>query len=242
MVDEPIVDEAGRLFCYALTKDRWVIGGASSSGGVVLRWVGDALAPDLGEHAEEALLELAAQAPPGSDALLMLPSLLGERAPHWSTLPRGAYVGLTRAHRRPHLIRAALEGACLQLALVLASLRDAGHDVGEVRAAGGFARSDLWRQMLCDVLGLDLGFPEGQAGSGLGAALLGMEALGMVDSMDRAADLIRLAEVLHPDPGAAALYAAMLPTFAALFDALTPAFAALRDLDRSPHPQPSPRA
>ena len=66
---------------------------------------------------------------PGSDGLLMLPYLLSERAPHWSSLPRGAYVGLTRAHRREHLVRAALEGVCLQLALVLASMRDAGNEV-----------------------------------------------------------------------------------------------------------------
>ena len=80
----------------------------------------------------------------------MLPYLLSERAPHWSPLPRGAYVGLTRAHRREHLVRAALEGVCQQLALVLASIRDAGNEVREVRATGGFARSALWRQMLAE--------------------------------------------------------------------------------------------
>jgi gluconokinase len=238
MVERPVVDRAGRAFCYALTPGRWVVGGAVNNGGVVLQWAGDALAPDLGDHAEEELLALAAQAPPGSDGLLMLPYLLSERAPHWSTLPRGAYVGLTRAHRRPHLVRAALEGVCQQLALVLASLRDAGNAVREIRATGGFARSDLWRQMLCDALGQDVGFTEGHEGSGFGAALLGMEALGVVASIDRAADVITMDEVCHPDPEAAAVYAATLPTFAALFEALTPAFTALRDLDRTPHPEP----
>ena len=68
--------------------------------------------------------------------------------------PRGAYVGLTRHHGRGHLVRAALEGVCLQLALVLASMRDAGNEVREIRATGGFARSPLWRQMLADALGM----------------------------------------------------------------------------------------
>jgi gluconokinase len=156
-------------------------------------------------------------------------------------VPRGAYVGLTRAHRREHLVRAALEGVCQQLALVLASLRDAGNEVREVRATGGFARSPLWRQMLCDVLGLPIGFPEGREGSGFGAALLGMEALGL-GSIDRAAELIRIDEVRPPDPAAAETYARMRPTFAALYDALGPTFEALRDLDRSPHPEPPAHA
>jgi gluconokinase len=230
MVEKPVIDERGRVFCYALTEDRWVVGGAINNGGVVLQWAGDALAPDLGEHDEAELMDIAAQAPPGSDGLVMLPYLLSERAPHWSTLARGAYVGLSRGHRREHLVRAAIEGVCQQLALVLASLRDAGNDVREIRATGGFARSDLWRQMLCDALGQPVGFPEGHQGSGFGAALLGMEALGLIASFDRAAELIGIDETREPDPAAAATYAAMQPIFANLYDALTPAFQQLRDL------------
>jgi gluconokinase len=157
----------------------------------------------------------------------MLPYLLSERAPHWSAEARGAYVGLTRHHRRGHLVRAALEGVCQQLALVLAALRDAGNEVHEIRATGGFARSPLWRQILADALGMPIGFPAGHEGSAFGAALLGMQALGIVDSIDRAGELVGIEDVVEPDPAAAALYARMLPTFADLYDALAPAFAAL---------------
>jgi gluconokinase len=228
MVEQPTTDPAGRVFCYALTPGRWAVGGAINNGGVVLQWAGEALAPDLGAHAEAQLLELAAQAPAGSDGLIMLPYLLSERAPHWSALPRGAYVGLTRAHGRPHLIRAAVEGVCQQLALVLASVRDAGNDVREVRATGGFARSPVWRQMLTDVLGMEVGFPAGHEGSGFGAALLGMEALGVIETIDRAADLVQIDERLQPDAEAAASYAGLRPVFASLYDALAPAFRHLR--------------
>jgi gluconokinase len=213
------------VFCYALTPGRWTVGGAINNGGVVLEWAHDALAPDLADGA--ALLELAAAVPPGSDGLLMLPYLLGERAPHWSPGPRGAYVGLTRAHHREHLVRAAVEGVCLQLALVLDSMRAAGVEVREMRATGGFARSGLWRQMLSDVLGMDVGYPEAPEASSFGAALLGMEALGIVASFDVAADLVRIAEVHHPEPGASAVYAELLPVFGDLYDALLPAFRAL---------------
>jgi gluconokinase len=231
MVENPTTDPDGRVFCYALTPGRWAIGGAINNGGVVLQWAGEALAPDLGEHAERELLTLAAGVPPGSEGLIMLPYLLSERAPHWSALPRGAYVGLTRGHRRAHLIRAAIEGVCQQLALVLVSVREAGNDVVEVRATGGFARSELWRQILTDALGVEVGFPTDHEGSGFGAALLGMEALGLIASIERAAELVTIDERMRPDPEAAAAYAELRPIFASLYDALGPAFAGLRRLD-----------
>jgi gluconokinase len=214
VVDRPAVDRRRRVFCYALTPGRWVVGGAINNGGVVLEWLGRAIAPELGAR---EVLASAAQAPAGSEGLVMLPYLLGERAPQWSTTARGAYVGLTHRHGRPHLVRAALEGVCLQLALVLAALRDLG-EVSEVRATGGFARSALWRQMLADVFGLPIGFAANPEGSAFGAALLAMDALGLVQSIDRGADIMPVDEVVTPDPEAAAIYAELLPRFAELAD------------------------
>ena len=232
MVEKPAVDPAGGVFCYAFVPDRWVVGGAINNGGSVLAWAGDALAPDLGSSATglDELVALAEKAPAGSAGLVMLPYLLGERAPHWSPLPLGAYIGMTRAHRREHLVRAALEGVCFQLSLVLASMRAAGIEIREVRATGGFARSALWRQMLADVLGLPVNFPAGYEGSGFGAALLGMQALGLVGSLDVAADLVRIESTVRPEPTAAGLYGELRPVFAGLFDALLPTFAELRRL------------
>ncbi|WP_298457190.1 gluconokinase [uncultured Cellulomonas sp.] len=229
-VEQPAVDPLGGVFCYALTPTRWVVGGAINNGGVVLGWAGDALAPDLGDGAEEELLALAARAPVGSGGLLMLPYLLSERAPHWSSLPRGAYVGLTRGHRREHLIRASLEGVCLQLALVLGSMRAAGLEVSRVRATGGVMRSPLWRQMLADALGMEIEFAHGQEGSGFGAALLGMEALGLIESIDVVADMVDIEYTVRPQPSAAAVYASLLPVFSELYDAMVPAFTSLRRL------------
>jgi gluconokinase len=230
MVEKPAVDENGGVFCYAFVPGRYVVGGALNNGGVVLDWLGQALAPELGEDSEAEMAQLAAKAPAGSAGLLMLPYLLGERAPHWSSLPRGAYVGLTRTHRREHLSRAALEGVCLQLALVLASFDAAGIEVRQLRATGGFARSPFWRQLLADVLGVPVSFPKGHEGSSFGAALLGMEALDLVASIDVAADLVEIDSTLEPDPRAAALYRQLRPVFGNLFDALAPTFAELRRL------------
>ncbi|MCO1598054.1 gluconokinase [Micromonospora sp. RHAY321] len=242
MVERPGVDPLGGVFCYALTEDRWAVGGAINNGGIVLRWAAEALAPDLGAHSEAALVALAARAPVGSGGLIMLPYLHSERAPHWSALPRGAYVGLTHGHRREHLVRAALEGVCQQLALVLTSVRAAGNEVREVRAGGGFARSGLWRQMLADVLGLPVSFPAGPEGSSFGAALLGMQALGLIPSIDVASDLVTIEETIRPDPAAAATYASLLPLFAELYEALVPAFTSMRRLAPGLPTDPVPAA
>lgn len=129
--------------------------------------------------------------------------------------------------------RAALEGVCQQLALVLDSLRRAGYEVDEVRATGGFARSDMWRQLLTDVLGMPVGFAAEHEGSALGAALLGMQALGLIDSIDRAAELVPTTETLEPDTGAARVYAELRPVFTGASEELAPTFRALHRLRRS---------
>ena len=209
VVEEPRTDPRGRVFCYALLPGRWVVGGAVNNGGVVLEWAGEALAPDLDR---DEILELAAQAPPGSDGLLMVPALLGERAPSWDPGATATYARLTRRHGREHLVRAALEGVCLQLALVLDAVREAGHEVRELRATGGFARSPLWRQMLADVLGMDVGFASGRQASARGAAAVGFSALGVETSIGE----VEIERTHRPDPAAAAVYAAEKPAFARL--------------------------
>lgn len=229
-VDKPAVDPQGGVFCYALTEDRWVVGGAINNGGATLDWVRTLLTPELEMGDERELLELAKRAQPGSGGLIMLPYLLSERAPHWSALPKGAYIGLSRGHTREHLIRAALEGVCLQLALVLQSMRAAGLEITQVRATGGVMKSDLWRDVLAAALDIRIDFAEGQEGSSFGAALLGMEALGLIDSIDVAADLIPIGDSVRPDPTTASVYRQLQPVFSALYGQLVSTFTELRRL------------
>ena len=227
VADRPHVDDRGRVFCYVLAPGRYTIGGAVNNGGIVLEWLGDAVAPDLGAGGPQALLESAATVPAGSGGLMFLPYLLGERAPHWSGQPRGVYLGLTREHRREHLLRAALEGVCLQLAVVLASLGEAGVDVQEIRATGGFSRSALWRRILAGAFARPVGFAASPEGSSLGAALLGMATIGMLDSLDRAADIVQVTHQERPDPADTEAYARLLPIFDDAYEALLTTFADL---------------
>src|SRR6185295_7427692 len=94
-VDGPRVDHHQTLFCYALTDDVWVVGGAVSNGGGVVRWAGRSLVPDVAAvGSDAAVLELAASVPAGCEGLVMLPYLVAERAPLWDPDLPGAVLGL----------------------------------------------------------------------------------------------------------------------------------------------------
>jgi gluconokinase len=206
-VDEPRVDEDRALFCYALTDSVWIVGGAISNGGATLRWAGGSLAPDVqaaagGEGSDAAVLDLAAGVPAGSDGLVMLPYLLAERAPLWDPDLPGAYLGLRREHTRAHLIRAAVEGVCLQMRIILDRL-DKVKPVSSVRATGGVFRSALWGEVMAAMLGRPLHVVGGAEGTALGAAMLGLFALGRASTLtDAAAQLTgsAAAEPVEPDP------------------------------------------
>ncbi|SCL29599.1 gluconate kinase, FGGY family [Micromonospora pallida] len=235
MTDRPTVDRRGRLFCYALDEERWTVGGAISNGGLVLQWADQTLmrqasaAPGRVDTASDAIA-LAASVGPGSDGLIMLPYLMSERAPFWDSAATGAYIGLTRAHGRAHLVRAGLEGVCQQLALVRQSLHDVGITIEEIRATGGATRSPIWRQMLADVLGVPIGFPVDHEGSAYGAALVGMRAIGLIDRFEELVDRIEVGQVVEPMQEAADLYAALRPIHEAAYAALGPCMRQLRDL------------
>ena len=228
VVDHPPEDLAESLFCYGLTEDVWTVGASISNGGIVVRWAGSAIAPDLAEEeglpSDAALLALASTAPPGSDGLVMLPYLLAERAPLWDPDLRGAYLGLRRDHTRGHLIRAAVEGVCLQLSTIVDQL-DRLEPVTEVRVTGGTFRSALWRDVLAATLGRPITVVGHAEGSASGAAALGLVGLGLAPSLSTAVQqlappLAEGDEVVVPDPAAVEVYARNRHSIAALIDEL----------------------
>ncbi len=187
VVDEPFADADGRLFCYALTDDHWVVGTPISNGGAVVRWAGSLLAADVpgGADRDAQVLALAGGVPPGSEGLVMLPFLLAERGPLWDADVRGAFLGLRQHHTRGHFVRAAVEGVAFQLATILDGL-DAVQPVTSIRATGGVFRAPLWREVLGGVLGRPLVVTAGAEGSALGAAALGWYAVGGASTLEGA--------------------------------------------------------
>lgn len=176
------------LFCYALTRDVWVAGGAVSNGGMVQRWLTQTFAPPGADDAEAC--RLAEAIPAGSDGLVMIPYLVSERASLWDSEIRGAFLHVRRPHTPDHFLRAGVEGVAFQLWTILRRLRMIAR-VEEVRATGGVFNSALWRTVVAGVLNRPLIVTGSTEGSGLGAAILGAKALGIVDSLPAGYDLLR---------------------------------------------------
>ncbi len=227
-ISSPRIDTERSLFCYALTETSWVLGGALSNGGSALRWAATALTPDVraatrGE-ADDRVMGLAASVPAGSDGLIMVPYLLPERAPLWDPDLPGAYLGLRHHHGRAHLIRAALEGVCLQMRLLVDQLEQV-RPVEEVRATGGVFRSSLWRSTMAAMLGRPIRVVGDAEGTALGAAALALFALGLASSLGEAVGALSgegqlQAEIVEPDPLVVATYDRLRASFPVLVEGL----------------------
>jgi len=165
-----------RVFCYYLDENRYITGGGTNSGAVVLQWLKDQVLGD--EQPFDDFLNQAAQVPPGAGGLLFLPYLLGERAPLWNAALRGAFVGLDIRHGRVHLIRAAMEGVVFQL-FTIGEILAERTPLHKIIAGGGFAKNALWLQILADVFQLPVEVPDVMESSALGAVILGRNALGL---------------------------------------------------------------
>jgi xylulokinase len=221
--DRPIFEPAGRVhaFCHAV-PDRWHLMSVMLSAAGSLRWFRDALAPGT-EFAD--LVAEAATVPAGSDGLLFLPYLTGERSPHPDPLARGAFVGLTVSHERRHLTRAVLEGVAFGLRDGLDLMVAAGMPApAQIRASGGGTASDLWRQILADVLGAEIATVTTTEGAAYGAGLLAAVGAGWFPSVAAACDaVVSAVPVAAPGPNASR-YADAHAVYRDLYPALAPAF------------------
>jgi xylulokinase len=219
-----LVEPEGRLhaFCHAV-PGMWHFMGVMLSAAGSLQWYRDTLAPGM---SFEDMLHEAASIPAGSEGLLFLPYLSGERTPHPDPLARGAFVGLTLRHGRGHLTRALLEGVAFGLKDSFTLIQAAGlSQIRQVRASGGGTKSPLWRQILADVLGAELITVNTTEGAAFGAALLAGVGAGNwpdVPSACRAA--ITITATVTPLPAQVETYASRYPFYRDLYPALKPTF------------------
>ena len=230
--DKPVIEPSGLLhsFCHAV-PGMWHMMGVMLSAAGSLQWYRDTLAPN------ESFAGLAGEAggvPPGSDGLLFLPYLTGERTPYPDPLARGAWVGLTAQHSRAHMTRALLEGVAFGLRDILALLSAAGVPLpAEARIAGGGAQSETWRQIIADVLSLPLVTVNSTEGAAYGAALLAGVAAGFWPSAQVACqETIRPVSRTEPDSGRASKYDALYDAYRGLYPALRPTFLRLAPMSQ----------
>ena len=223
VIPHPITDNKGRLFCYALTEDHWVIGGPVNNGGIAFRWLRDNVFDDLsrGEsHPYEVLNQRAERVKPGAGGLIFLPYLTGERAPFWNADLRGAFFGLNLNHTRNDMIRSVMEGVMFQLDMVVDTLKQSGVEPKEFRVSGGFTKSKLWPQIMADIFEKDILVPEGISSACFGAALLGMKALELIENFTDITDKVEIKQRHHPNPENVAVYKDYKPLFKRLAGAL----------------------
>jgi gluconokinase len=223
VVDRPLTAAAGDTFCYALTERHWVVGGPVNNGGNVLQWVRETLARaeadiarDIGIDPYDAVTEIAAQCKPGAEGLLFNPYLAGERAPLWNADLRGSFFGLALHHGKAHMVRAALEGVIFNLAGILPVVEALVGPATRVMATGGFAHSALWCQIMADIFNREVVVPDSIESSCLGAAVLGLVALGVADSLEIVAGMVGTTHRYLPIPENVAVYAKLLPIFMAI--------------------------
>ncbi|CQR51332.1 Gluconokinase [Paenibacillus riograndensis SBR5] len=239
VVDRPLTDPKGRIFCYALTEKHWVIGGPVNNGGLLFRWVRDEFAASevetakrLGIDPYEVLTRIAEQVPPGSNGLLFHPYLTGERAPLWNPDARGSFFGLTMNHHKEHMIRSVLEGVIFNMYTVLLAMEEQIGRPAKIHATGGFARSSLWRQMMADIFDQEVVIPESFESSCLGAVVLGLYATGRTDSFDIVFSMIGSTHQHQPVKEHARVYKQLLPIYISLFRSLESQYQAIAEFQR----------
>ncbi len=178
---EPAIEPQARVhaFCHAV-PNRWHMMGVMLSAAGSLRWLRDTIAPGM---PFEILSDEASAVAPGSDGLLFLPYLTGERTPHPDPLARGAFIGLSVRHTRGHLARAVMEGVAFGLRETYDLMRAAGVPEPDlIRLSGGGSRSSVWRQIIADVVGADLVGLSITEGAAYGAAILAASGAGWHDT------------------------------------------------------------
>ena len=224
--DEPQYDEEGRLhtFCHAV-RGKWHMMGVNlTSGGSLQWWVDSVLRGLKGVSEKNRYAEATAEAQAiaaGSNGLLFLPYLNGERTPHADAKARGNFIGLNLVHTRGHMTRAVMEGVTFALKDSLDIIHSLNVPVKQIRASGGGSKNPLWRQMQADVFNKKITTLAVEQGPAYGVALLAAVGDGRYRSIEQACkETIEVAEQTAPDRAASKTYQELFPVYQQLYGQL----------------------
>lgn len=231
MADEPRSDPKERIFSYILTQQKFVLGGPVNNGGVIFRWFRDNFAQlEVKEALEKGidpyaiLTAKAAEVRAGAEGLVFLPYLLGERAPHWNANAKGNYFGIQMQHKQAHFVRALLEGIVFGIYSVGKALEETTGDINTIYVNGGFVRSSTWVQILCDVFNKKVVVTESFESSALGAAVVGMKALGFIASIEEVENMVPMVRTYLPNAENHQIYMHNYTIFERLYNKLKDEF------------------
>ena len=221
---KPAYDSKERIFNYILTDSLYISGGAVNNGLVVLKWYAENFLQRTFSSAKDIqwFVEEASKAPAGAEGLLFLPYILGERAPIWDAGARGVFLGVHAGHTQAHFMRAIVEGINFAIAQVAASVQETIGPMQRVYASGGFINSPTWLQWLTDVLNKEIIIITKEDASSIGAAMLGMQALGVPLKEDTATAQKYQPSLLNHD-----LYQKQYSVYVAVYEQVKPLLQAL---------------
>jgi xylulokinase len=228
--EKPLLDPSMRTMTFDhVIPRRFVPTGTMQAGGASMEWIADLLTPGRAEDRYDTLVAAAGKVEAADEGLIFLPYLLGERSPYWNPLARGSFVGLSKHHGPAHVTRAVMEGVAMNLKICLDAFEEQDHDIGEVDAIGGGARSDVWLQIFADVWGKPVNrrslVDEANA---LGAAVVAGVGVGLFDDFGVASGLSHVERTFEPDSGRNERYRARHEQFLEAYERLEPVFDGLQ--------------
>jgi gluconokinase len=214
---KPVYNYEAMVFNYLLDEQTFVCGGAVNNGGIALNWLlkNFLKKENPGSTDYDALFAEIATVPAGSEGLIFLPYLYGERAPLWDTKTSGTFFNIKPAHTRSHFLRAGLEGICFALNDVLKTLEDASGEITQVNISGGFTNSAVWTQVLADITGKKLAVLQSEDSSAMGAIYLAARILHpeIYEQLTR----VEHQQIIQPNENNHAVYSRMFPVFKKLY-------------------------
>jgi len=230
---KPIYDPDFRTFNFGHVVPGMIMPtGTMQAAGASYQWTRDQLCPveiDSARRLNVSPYELmnleAGQSVPGSNSLLFLPYLMGERSPRWNPNARGTFVGLTIRHTRADMIRAVMEGVTFNLRVILDAFTRQGVKIDAMRLIGGGARSMFWNQIMANIYGMPVQrLSILEEATSMGAALAGGVGVGLYPDFSMIEQMNEIASVINPTPEDRAAYEKLYPVFNAAYDALVPVY------------------
>ena len=180
---EPVLNYSSMIFNYLLDDTTFIIGGPINNGGNVLKWMFKTFLLNSNPSEEDYtnIFSAIEKIPAGCNGLIFLPYIYGERAPIWDEKASGIFFGIRSFHQNAHFFRAALEGICFALNNILEIIEGLSATIQKLNASGGFVHSKVWMQILSDVTGKELCIVQTEDASSVGAAILGLKSVGIIE-------------------------------------------------------------
>jgi glycerol kinase len=198
-IDRFLLSDKGMLSTIAWSIDKkikYAVEGSVFTGGAVIQWLRD----NLGVIPDAASSEVFARAVDNTGGVYFVPALSGLGAPYWDMYARGMIIGITRATRREHIVRAALEGIAYQIKDLVIAMEDAiGEKITELRVDGGAASNNFLLQFQSDLLGIPVVRPKNIETTSLGAFILASIGIGNFKDLEEAKSVWKVDRVFQPE-------------------------------------------